>query len=204
MNPVERAIRRVDRAQQRNPVGAFIVGVIKKYGDDNGGTLTASLAHSAFLSLFPLLLILITVLGLVVAGNQALYQDVLNAVAQQFPAGGDQLTNISALRRSSVIGLIIGLIGLLWVPPAWLRRDCSRWNRYGTCRARRGLGSCRDWVCWMMKTMASVSAATRVWKTVSHRAGNPTAMLIRTQIRAALSTTEADASGYRVPASRRR
>ncbi len=40
MNPVERAIRRVDRAQQRNPVGAFIFGVIKKYGDDNGGTLT--------------------------------------------------------------------------------------------------------------------------------------------------------------------
>lgn len=114
VNPVERAIRRVDRAQQRHRVPAFVFGVIKKYGDDNGGTLTASLAHSAFLSLFPLLLILVTVLGLIVAGNQALYHDVLNAVANQFPAGGDQLTNISALRRSSVIGLIIGLAGLLW------------------------------------------------------------------------------------------
>jgi YihY family inner membrane protein len=114
MNPVERAIRRVDRAQQRNPAAAFVFGVIKKYGDDNGGTLTASLAHSAFLSLFPLLLILVTVLGLVAAGNPALRQDVLNAVANQFPAAGDQLTNISALRRSSVIGLIIGLVGLLW------------------------------------------------------------------------------------------
>ncbi len=114
VNPVERAVRGVDRAQQRNPAAAFVYGVIKKYGDDNGGTLTASLAHSAFLSLFPLLLILVTVLGLVVSGNQALYHDVLNAVAKQFPAGGGQLTSISELRRSSTIGLIIGLLGLLW------------------------------------------------------------------------------------------
>ncbi len=114
VNPVERAIRGADRVQQRNRAAAFVYGVIKKFGDDNGGTLTASLAHSAFLSLFPLLLILVTVLGLVVSGNQALYNDVLHAVAKQFPAGGDQLTNISELRRSSTIGLIIGLLGLLW------------------------------------------------------------------------------------------
>src|SRR5258708_38706978 len=60
MNPIERAIRRVDAAQQRHKAPAFVVGVIKKYGDDNGGVLAASLAHSAFLSLFPLLLVLVT------------------------------------------------------------------------------------------------------------------------------------------------
>jgi hypothetical protein len=32
MNPVERVIRRVDTAQQRDRVSAFTVGVIKKYG----------------------------------------------------------------------------------------------------------------------------------------------------------------------------
>ena len=60
MNPIERAIRRVDAAQQRHKAPAFVVGVIKKYGDDNGGVLAASLAHSAFVSLFPLLLVLVT------------------------------------------------------------------------------------------------------------------------------------------------
>jgi hypothetical protein len=48
MNPIERAIRRVDAAQQRHQASAFVFGVIKKYGDDNGGVLAASLAHSGF------------------------------------------------------------------------------------------------------------------------------------------------------------
>ena len=65
MNPVERAIRRVDATQQRFTPTAFIFGVVKKYGDDNGGVLVSNLAYSAFLSLFPLLLILVTILGLI-------------------------------------------------------------------------------------------------------------------------------------------
>jgi len=39
MNPIERAIRRVDAAQQRHKASAFVFGVIKKYGDDNGACL---------------------------------------------------------------------------------------------------------------------------------------------------------------------
>src|SRR6266550_1383074 len=71
MNPVERAIRRVDAAQQRHRVSAFIFGVIKKYGDDNGGVLAANMAHSAFVSVFPLLLILVTVLVQVASSSPA-------------------------------------------------------------------------------------------------------------------------------------
>ena len=37
MNPVERAIRRVDTAQQRYTPTAFVFGVVKKYGDDDTG-----------------------------------------------------------------------------------------------------------------------------------------------------------------------
>ena len=57
MNPVERAIRAVDHTQRRFTPTAFVYGVIKKYGDDNGGVLVSNLAYSAFISLFPLLLI---------------------------------------------------------------------------------------------------------------------------------------------------
>src|SRR5260221_11366711 len=42
MNPIERAIRRGDPAQQRHNAAAFGVGVIKKYRDDNGGVLAAT------------------------------------------------------------------------------------------------------------------------------------------------------------------
>src|SRR5258708_12103749 len=91
MNPIERAIRRVDAAQQRHRAPAFVFGVIKKYGDDNGSVLAASLAHSAFVSLFPLLLVLVTILGLAASGDPALRHEALNAVARQVPLIGHQL-----------------------------------------------------------------------------------------------------------------
>ena len=63
MNPVERAIRSVDATQRRFTPTAFVFGVIKKFGDDNGGVLASNLAYSAFVALFPLLLVLATILG---------------------------------------------------------------------------------------------------------------------------------------------
>jgi YihY family inner membrane protein len=115
MNPVERVIRRVDAAQQRHTPSAFVFGLIKKYGDDNAGILAASLAHSCFVALFPLLLILVTVLGLIAAGNPALRAHILEAATKQFPLVGNELrANVQELHRSSLAGLIFGLILLIW------------------------------------------------------------------------------------------
>ena len=115
MNPVERAIRKVDATQRRYRPTAFAFGVVKKYGDDNGGALVGNLAHSAFVALFPLLLVLVTILGLIASVNPSFRADALNAVAGQVPLIGSQLTgNVHQLHRSSVIGLIVGLLGLIW------------------------------------------------------------------------------------------
>ena len=115
MNPAERAIRKLDAAQQRFTPAAFVFGVVKKYGDDNGGVLVANLAYSAFLSLFPLLLVLATVLGLVASVDPSFRTQAENAVANQVPLIGHQLTgSVHELRRSSIIGLIIGLLGVIW------------------------------------------------------------------------------------------
>ncbi len=65
MKVIERFARSIDGVQQRNKVISVIFGVIKKFGDDNAGTLVGSLAATAFGSIFPLLLLLFTVLGLV-------------------------------------------------------------------------------------------------------------------------------------------
>ena len=85
MNPVERAARKVDAAQQRYRPTAFVFGVSKKYGDDNG-VLVASLAHSAFVSLFPLLLVLVTVLGLAASVNPAFRRGCPQRGGQPGPA----------------------------------------------------------------------------------------------------------------------
>jgi uncharacterized BrkB/YihY/UPF0761 family membrane protein len=69
MNPVEKALRRADAIQQRHTPTAVFFGVIKKFGDDNGGALVSNLAYTGFVSVFPLLLILITVLVNIAAGR---------------------------------------------------------------------------------------------------------------------------------------
>jgi YihY family inner membrane protein len=115
MNPMEKALRKVDATQRRFTPTAFVFGVIKKYGDDNGGVLVSNLAYSAFISLFPLLLILVTILGLVVAGHPSIQKDVTDAVANQIPLLGTTLTgNVHELQRSSTIGLIVGLVVLIY------------------------------------------------------------------------------------------
>jgi YihY family inner membrane protein len=139
MNPIERVIRRVDAGQRRFTPAAFVFGVVKKYGDDNGGVLVSNLAYSGFVSLFPLLLIFITVLGLVAASNPAFRQDAINAVANQVPLIGKELTgNVHELRRSSIIGLIVGLLILIYgttgLAQAGLFTMNQVWNLPGPAR----------------------------------------------------------------------
>jgi YihY family inner membrane protein len=122
MNPVERVARRLDALQQRSGPVAFVVAVVKKFSDDNGGIMAAALAHSAFVSIFPLLLVFVTVLGLIAAHDPALREAVLTGkgaafagISHQFPIVGSQLTsNVHALQRSSAIGLIVGLLATIW------------------------------------------------------------------------------------------
>jgi len=115
MNPVEKSIRTVDAWQRRSTPTAFVFGVVKKFGDDNGGVLVSNLAYSAFVSMFPLLLVLVTILGLVASVNPSFRAHALSAVAGQVPLIGSQLTgNVHELKRASVIGLIVGIVGLIW------------------------------------------------------------------------------------------
>jgi len=140
MNPVERVIRRVDTAQQRRRVSAFTLGVIKKYGDDNGGALASNLAHSAFITVFPLLMILVTVLVAVASGAPSLRHAVLHAVAKQFPLVGQTLVgNIHKLQRSSTISLIVGLLLVTWgatgLAQAGLFTMAQVWNLPGPAQS---------------------------------------------------------------------
>ncbi|MDQ2812797.1 MAG: YihY/virulence factor BrkB family protein [Actinomycetota bacterium] len=114
MNPVERVLRKVDATQRRFTPTAFLFGVVKKYGDDNGGVLVSNLAYSAFVSIFPLLLVLVTILDLVASVNASFRTDVLNAVASQVPLIGKTLTSSVHQRHRSTVGLIVGVIGLIW------------------------------------------------------------------------------------------
>jgi YihY family inner membrane protein len=115
LNAFERGARRIDSAQQRHTGSAVLVGVIKKFGDDNAGALTVQVAYAMFTAIFPLLLVLITVLGIILADDPSDRTRVLNSAFGDFPIVGQQLAhNLHALKRSSTIGLVIGLLGLVY------------------------------------------------------------------------------------------
>jgi membrane protein len=108
---VRALLARFDRYQQSHAALGFPFAVLKKFGDDSAGNLAAVIAWSATLAVFPLLLLLITVLGIVLRNDPNLQQRVLKSALVEFPVIGQQLqTNIKSLNRSGV-GLIVGLIG---------------------------------------------------------------------------------------------
>jgi YihY family inner membrane protein len=87
--------------------------VIKKYTDDRGRNLSALLAYYGFLALFPLLLVLTTMLGFV--GNARLADSVVGTTLQQFPVIGTQIGKDAAHPlQGSLLALVVGLLGLLY------------------------------------------------------------------------------------------
>ncbi|MHB8219061.1 MAG: YihY/virulence factor BrkB family protein [Acidimicrobiales bacterium] len=115
MNPIERFLRRIDRSQQKSAPAAFAFGVVKKFGDDRAGSLAALIAYYGFASLFPLLLLLFTILGMTAGGDPAFASRVEHSALSQFPViGTDLQKNIKVLHDESAFGLVIGIVGLLW------------------------------------------------------------------------------------------
>src|ERR1017187_1493220 len=106
-------LQALDRAQQRRPALSFPAAVIKKFSDDQAGQLAALIAYYGFVSLFPLLLVLVTVLGFVLEGDPKTQASVLHSTLGQFPIIGTQLeSNIHSLKGSAG-ALAIGVLGLL-------------------------------------------------------------------------------------------
>lgn len=108
-----RLLHAIDRFQQRHRVLAYPIGVWKKFGDDQAGSLAALIAYYGFVSIFPLLLLLITVLGVVLRDHPNVQQTVLNSALTDFPVIGQQLReNVHSLNRTGV-GFVVGIIGTL-------------------------------------------------------------------------------------------
>jgi membrane protein len=103
----------LDRFQRKHPWAGFPLAVAYKYFDDFGAYLAALLTYYGFVSLFPLLLLLSTILGFVLAGDQRLQHEVLTSALQQFPVIGGDLAQPKRLGGGPV-GLVVGIAGCLY------------------------------------------------------------------------------------------
>jgi membrane protein len=112
----------LDGYQRRHRWAGFPVAVIYKFFEDQGPYLAALITFYGFLSLFPLLLLLTSVLGFVLEDNSDLEQRILDSTLSQFPIIGDQLSDPQGLQGSGaalVIGGLIALYGALGVAQAF-------------------------------------------------------------------------------------
>jgi membrane protein len=105
-----RAIRAADDFQQRHRWLALPVAVWKKFGDDSAGNLAALIAYYGFVSIFPLLVVLVTVLSIVLKNDPGLQHRLLNSALAQYPVVGQQLRSIGPLHETG-LALVIGLVG---------------------------------------------------------------------------------------------
>lgn len=105
---------RVDRFQQAHGWAGFPFAVVRKFGDDRAGYLAALIAYYGFFSMFPLLMVFVGVLGLVLEGNPALQQQIINSAVASFPVIGEQIkTRVESLTASASL-VSIGAIVALW------------------------------------------------------------------------------------------
>jgi membrane protein len=104
---------RLDGLQRRHPRASFPLAVTYKFLDDQGSYLAALITYYGFLSLFPLLLLLSSILGFVLRGDASLQQRILHSALSQFPVIGGELGKPSRLGGKG-IGLVVGILGTLY------------------------------------------------------------------------------------------
>ena len=110
MNAIKRLIAAADALQQRHAWLAVPIAVWKKFGDDQAGNLASLIAYSALVGIFPLLLVVFTVLDMVAKYNPRLTQTVESAL-KNYPVIGPYVEHQVGRLHQTGIALAVGLIG---------------------------------------------------------------------------------------------
>ncbi len=114
MNIIQKSINGIDSLQRRHRLSGFIVAVIKKYSEDKVGYQAALLTYYGFLAVFPLLLVLATIAGIVAIDNPQLKETIINGMTNYFPVLGSQLTeHVNTFNRGG-IALVVGILFVLY------------------------------------------------------------------------------------------
>ena len=104
---------RLDALQQRHRSLSFAYAVHKRFTEDRGKHFAALISYYGFFSLFPLLLALVSLLGVVLRGRPGLQQDILDSALGRFPFIGNDLKVEGAL-SGSAWALAFGLAVAIW------------------------------------------------------------------------------------------
>ena len=126
-----RTIDRVDDFQRRHPVVGYPIAVIYKFFDDQGPYLAALITYYGFLSIFPLLLLLTSLMAFLMESNSALRDQIVNSALKQIPVIGSELQTPRGLQGSTfavVSGSLLALYGGIGVAQAIQHMSNTCWN----------------------------------------------------------------------------
>lgn len=99
--------------QRRHAWLGFPAAVVRKFVDDRAHNLAALVAYFAFVSIFPLLMVLVTVLDIVLRGQPALRHRLVTSALDAFPVFSEELYAGARPLRETGIALVIGIVGAL-------------------------------------------------------------------------------------------
>ena len=109
----------VGRVRGKAPWLDHLVQAGKRYLADQGNTLAASITYFSFLSLFPLLLLTVSVLGFVLHGQPDLQADIVENISQALPGTAGAQVVESAIANRGTVG-VVGMLGLAYSGLGWV------------------------------------------------------------------------------------
>ncbi len=108
------SVGRLDRFQRKHSWIGAPLAVVYKFAEDRGPYLAALITYYGFVSLFPLLLVFSSTLGLFLEHNPDLQQKLVQSALRNFPVIGSQLrTNVGNFHGSG-LALVAGVAGTLY------------------------------------------------------------------------------------------
>jgi membrane protein len=107
-------IRLRDRLRARFQVVDTLLTVHERVGAVGGGPMSSAIAMATFLSLFPLILVCIAVVGVISLGDVDFAQDLVEGMGLEGRAEDTVLDAIDVAERSRRTATIVGLVGLVW------------------------------------------------------------------------------------------
>ena len=127
------------------------MAVVRKFGNDQAGSLAALIAYYAFFSIFPLLLVFTTILGFVSTGPTRSCTTTSRppySASSRWSATSCSRTALSGKVTALVIGLLTALWGGLGVTIAAQNAFNRIWavrSRIGQTPSDRDCGACCCW-----------------------------------------------------------
>ncbi|MCU1370801.1 MAG: putative rane protein [Ilumatobacteraceae bacterium] len=111
-------MEKLRRLGDRWPWFGRLLDVNDRVGEINGGSAASAITVTVFLSIFPLLLVVLAVVGFIAAGNEDLASEVIDKLGLTGPAAQTMTDALQKASDSRQAASVIGLAGLAWAGSA--------------------------------------------------------------------------------------